>query len=169
MVTHSRDEAYRLCERLLIMEHGRPVSEGDTHELFRNPGTLTAARLTGCKNLCPARKIGEDLVEVPGWGVRFKVVPPVPDDLAYVGIRAHDFHPARPGAENAMRVEVCERVESPFEWYILFRNADGGEGEALWWKFSKQLAGEGDAEYLSVAPESILLLRDAFGEHGLNG
>ena len=73
------------------------------------------------------------------------------------------------GAENAMRVEVCERVESPFEWYILFRNADGGEGEALWWKFSKQLAGEGDAEYLSVAPESILLLRDAFGEHGLNG
>lgn len=61
-----------------------------------------------------------------------------------------------------MRVEVCERVESPFEWYILFRNADGGEGEALWWKFSKQLAGEGDAEYLSVAPESILLLRDAF-------
>lgn len=51
-----------------------------------------------------------------------------------------------------MRVEVCERVESPFEWYILFRNADGGEGEALWWKFSKQLAGEGDAEYLSVAP-----------------
>ena len=169
MVTHSRDEAYRLCGRLLIMEHGRPVSEGDTHELFRNPGTLTAARLTGCKNLCPARKIGEDLVEVPGWGVRFKVVPPVPDDLAYVGIRAHDFHPARPGAENAMRVEVCERVESPFEWYILFRNADGGEGEALWWKFSKQLSGEGDAEYLSVAPESILLLRDAFGEHGLNG
>ena len=169
MVTHSRDEAYRLCGRLLIMEHGRPVSEGDTRELFKNPGTLTAARLTGCKNLCPARKIGEDLVEVPGWGVRFRVVPPVPDDLACVGIRAHDFHPVRAGVENAMRIEVCERVESPFEWYILFRNADGGEGEALWWKFSKQLAEVENAEYLSVAPESILLLRDASGGSGRGG
>lgn len=131
----------------------RPTRFGGGHaRALPKPRHADGGRLTGCKNLCPARKIGEDLVEVPGWGVRFKVVPPVPDDLAYVGIRAHDFHPARPGAENAMRVEVCERVESPFEWYILFRNADGGEGEALWWKFSKQLAGEGDAEYLSVAP-----------------
>lgn len=169
MVTHSRDEAYRLCGRLLIMEHGRPLSEGDTHELFKNPGTLTAARLTGCKNLCPARKTGEDLVEVPGWGIRFRVLPPVPDDLSHVGIRAHDFHPAAAGAENAMRIAVRERVESPFEWYVLFCNADGAEGEALWWKYSKQLAGQEAPEYLSVAPEHILLLRDAAGRGGQDG
>lgn len=28
MVTHSRDEAFRLCGRLLIMEHGRPFRRG---------------------------------------------------------------------------------------------------------------------------------------------
>ena len=49
MVTHSRDEIYRFCEHMLIVEDGRQAGFGITKEIFKNPGTPAAAKLTGWK------------------------------------------------------------------------------------------------------------------------
>ena len=38
MVTHSRDEIYRFCEHMLIVEDGRQAGFGVTKEIFKNPG-----------------------------------------------------------------------------------------------------------------------------------
>ena len=160
MVTHSRDEAYRLCKRLLVMEEGRALIEGDTKALFDWPEVLAAARLTGCKNLAAARRSGEHMVEIPGWGLRLEVSGPFPEGFSHVGIRAHAFHPCRMQDENAFPIRVLERVESPFEWYILFTAADGADREPLWWKFSKQDFDGEIPDYLTVAPEDVLLLRE---------
>ena len=43
MVTHSRDEIYRFCEHMLIVEDGRQAGFGVTKEIFKNPGTPAAA------------------------------------------------------------------------------------------------------------------------------
>ena len=37
MVSHSRDEVYRLSEELLIIDQGQIVAAGKTKELFQNP------------------------------------------------------------------------------------------------------------------------------------
>ena len=65
LVTHSRDEAYRLCSRLCILEGGTAVRTGPTKAVFADPQSVAAARLTGCKNLAEARRLGENTVEVP--------------------------------------------------------------------------------------------------------
>ena len=51
MVTHSRDEAYKFCEQLMLLKDGRTIIFGDTKGLFKQPVLLEAARLTGCKKL----------------------------------------------------------------------------------------------------------------------
>ena len=51
MVTHSRDEAYRFCKNIVIIEEGKSVLLGDTKEIFKQPKLLSVARLTGCKNI----------------------------------------------------------------------------------------------------------------------
>lgn len=56
MVTHSRDEIYRFCEHMLIVEDGRQAGFGITKEIFKNPGTPAAAKLTGCKNIEKSRE-----------------------------------------------------------------------------------------------------------------
>lgn len=56
MVTHSRDEIYRFCEHMLIVENGRQAGFGVTKEIFKNPGTPAAAKLTGCKNIEKSRE-----------------------------------------------------------------------------------------------------------------
>ena len=67
MVTHSRDEAYHMCQKIAVMDDGRLLAVKDTKALFADPGSVCACTLTGCKNVAPARKTGEFEVEVPGW------------------------------------------------------------------------------------------------------
>jgi molybdopterin-binding protein len=50
-VTHSRDEAVTLGERILIMERGRVVAAGEPLEVFGAPVSRSVARLTGVENI----------------------------------------------------------------------------------------------------------------------
>ena len=43
MVTHNRDEAFRMCERIGIMSRGRMLTVKKTKELFADPGSREAA------------------------------------------------------------------------------------------------------------------------------
>ncbi len=163
MVTHSRDEVYQLCSDLLVLEEGRTLAIGKLQEMFRHPALLGVARLTGCKNFSAARKTGEDEVEALDWGLRLQVAGPVPDDVSYIGVRAHDFHPSHSeGDENRFAVAIGEHVETPFEWDILFRAQSQRAGaEDIWWKFAKEHAPDELPDHLCVAPGKVLLLRES--------
>lgn len=50
MVTHSRDEAFRFCNELMLLREGKTLIFGNTRDLFEQPQLLEASRLTGCKN-----------------------------------------------------------------------------------------------------------------------
>ena len=51
IVSHDRDEIYQMCDHLILMDNGSVIAQGPTDELFDHPGTVAAARLTGCKNI----------------------------------------------------------------------------------------------------------------------
>ena len=157
LVTHSRDEAYHLCTRLCIMDEGRMLRTGGTKEVFADPGSEPAARLTGCKNIAPAVKAGAYEVEVPSWGVRLTSANPVPDELRAVGLRAHYFHPR--AAANRFAVQLVDALEEPFEWILLFRYAgQDSTSPALWWRIPKDKKPAAMPPALGIAPENVLLL-----------
>jgi molybdate transport system ATP-binding protein len=54
-VTHSRDEAVSLGERILIMDHGKIVAAGEPLEVFGAPVSKRVARLTGVENIFESR------------------------------------------------------------------------------------------------------------------
>src|SRR5205085_11010203 len=54
-VTHSREEAMTLGERVIVFEHGRIIAEGEPLEVFNVPVRASVARLTGVENLFPGR------------------------------------------------------------------------------------------------------------------
>ena len=45
LVTHNRDEAYRLCREMIVMDSGEVLRAGTTKEVFADPRTRAAARL----------------------------------------------------------------------------------------------------------------------------
>src|SRR5205085_2049993 len=56
-VTHSREEAMTLGERMIVFDHGCIVAEGEPHEVFGAPVKASVARLTGVENIFPGRLI----------------------------------------------------------------------------------------------------------------
>lgn len=60
LVTHNIEEAYRLCDRILVLDKGKSVQIGEKEEIIRYPATVSAARITGCKNFFEAEVSGED-------------------------------------------------------------------------------------------------------------
>lgn len=157
LVTHSRDEAYHLCSQLCVMENGRIVRSGATKAVFADPRSEAAARLTGCKNISPARKIDERTVEASAWGLRLTTAQPVPNDLRAIGLRAHYFHPR--ASANRANVQWVGELEEPFEWILLFRYVGQNENAPpLWWRMPKDRKPAALPDIIGIAPENVLLL-----------
>lgn len=159
LVTHDRDEAYRLCREMIVMDGGEVLRAGTTKEVFADPRRLTAARLTGCKNILPCVRVDEHHVRLTGWERELTVALPVPEGCCAVGIRAHDFAPEAADGENRMPVQVGASSENPFDWNVICTAAD--DTGKLWWKVSKTTLSSPPPQapaYLRVAPENIMPL-----------
>ena len=161
LVTHNRDEAYRLCRRMIVMDGGRVLRTGTTRDVFADPQSITAARLTGCKNILPCTRVDAHTVRLTGWGTQLRLALPVPENCTAVGVRAHDFVPCTPQEQNALPVQVESASENPFDWNLIFTAPDGRS--RLWWKVSKVTLRAAKPEApaaLRTAPENIMPLCD---------
>lgn len=69
-VTHSREEAVTLGERVIVYERGRVVGEGEPLEVFGAPVRASVARLTGVENIFEGRVVEKN---EPGGTMRVEV------------------------------------------------------------------------------------------------
>ena len=116
MVSHNRDELYRFSGELLVIDEGHIAAAGETKELFRNPVSREAARLTGCKNFSRVRRVDAHTAEASDWGVTLRTTREIPEDTRWFGYRAHDFVPIWGEAgENMLRFDMESSALLPFE------------------------------------------------------
>ena len=108
LVTHNRDEAYRLCRDMIVMDGGQVLRTGTTKEVFADPRSTAAARLTGCKNILPCTRVDAHSVRLAGCESLLHLAAEVPEGYPAVGIRAHDFAPA-PRAQRMPCRWSCSR------------------------------------------------------------
>ena len=169
MVTHSRDEIYRFCDRMLVIEGGHQMGYGTTKELFADPETIAAARLTGCKNIVHVEILDDHHLLIPDWNAKIAVKGRIPEQTAAIGIRAHYMHPVskeqlenyrNPKSGELENVVACSRpqiLEDPFERVVVFEHH-------VWWKISKEIFEDVYKEklpgYLSIPESSILYLHE---------
>ena len=157
MVTHSLDEAYNMSHMVGIMEEGRLLLMKPTKELFADPESVQAAKMTGCKNIAAAKKTGDFSAFVPEWGIELRTAKPLRDELVAVGIRAHYFNPSTP--HNRFPVSFVEEMEEPFETIIQFRYREQTEeSPAIWWRLPKDKRPQSLPNELGIAPVNVLPL-----------
>lgn len=167
-VTHDQEEAFMICDRVILMNHGSIVQEGTPFEICEEPVDSFAAEFVGRTNVFNAMVIGE------AWQnnlVRIKV-PALDTELVC------NLNKTRPRSEGApLLVAVrCSRVEiseSPFGSQENMMKGKIGERE-YGGEFTdyKILVGNGDIEarvpssfdpkgklvYVRIPPDSIKVL-----------
>ena len=57
LVSHDRDEVYRMADAIAIVRDGGIEAIGEKHAIFAAPGSVEGARLTGCKNISRLRRL----------------------------------------------------------------------------------------------------------------
>lgn len=154
MVTHDRDDAFQFCDELIVMDKGKIIAEGNTHDIFEKPEKVQVARITGCKNISKIEIIDDYHLKALDWdNIILKTAERISQNISYVGIRAHDFNFADGDDFNIIDTKNAEIVEMPFEWDIKLANG-------LWWIYNKEIHDHDFTipEYIKVNPKNIILL-----------
>ena len=162
-VSHNRDEVYRLCDRVAIMNNGSIESTGDKESIFDSPKTLAAASMTGCKNISAAEKRGEYKVYARDWDAELETTQPVPDNVQYVGVRAHHFRltDLTSQGDNIFKCNIQKVIEEPFEYVFLFSFKENDDGTGiLQFRISKDICEDGNLKEFSlfVPPDKVMCM-----------
>jgi molybdate transport system ATP-binding protein len=110
-VTHDMEEAYRLCDHVLLYEKGKIVQTGETKKVFKKPANVKAATIIGCKNIFPINSIyvTEDGATCTIKGTPLKALEqPGNNNPSHIGIHA----------ETIQFVEKTANVENAFDFTI---------------------------------------------------
>ena len=162
LVTHDRDEAFRIAREIATVDRGQLTPPMDKHELFRNPGTRAATTLTGCKNISAARRVDETHVTATDWGITLRVADAT-TNVRHIAVRAHYLVLASESDADALPARIAEVIESTFTYIVMLRFADGAM--PIRWEIDKATwhaheAGIGDTLYFNFPVEELMLLRD---------
>lgn len=176
-VSHSRDEIYRICDQVCVMDQGRSGPVIPVKQLFEAPVSKAAALLSGCKNYSRAYPAGEGKVRAEDWGVTLAYAGEAPEGFRYIGIRSHYLHPVPSGEakrrENVFCCRIRKIIEDVFSMVVMLCPVDAPEGPAAdrhenqirlelpkeSWKAFRQKEGRQEEILLCVEPGDVMLLR----------
>ena len=162
-VSHDRGEAYRNCGAVCVLDRGTSAPVTSLRELMTNPVTVSAARISGCKNYVPVRS-GEapGWVSVPDWGLALRAAAPWRAGVATLGICAGSVRPAGEETVNVFFCRVVRVTEDVSAALVTLRPENAAPGAPLLhMELRKELwtaLPEGARIPVSVRPEDLLLL-----------
>lgn len=148
LVSHSRDEVYRLSDQIAVISNGACGAMVKKHHLFAHPETVDGAILTGCKNIFQGNW-SDGMLDLPTLNLSF----PHQTPLTHVGIRANDifyidFHQQSNGRFFTFPFTIEETTENLF-YYSLVVRPHGGT-ETITMEVSKEL-------YKKIHPQNGVL------------
>ncbi len=145
-VSHDIDEAFRFCDRIAVIDNGSLQQIATTDEILHHPTTYATLKVSGAKNISKAKKLGDYKVEALEWGIKLKTAEIVPDNVAYLAVRASYIEAVglaastkkqttNPLDENCFDFKIERIVDSRFERNVILKPAPDKEA-TLQWRFN---------------------------------
>ena len=164
-VSHNRDEVFRLCSRVCVIDRGRSEPVRDVAGFFESPATMAAAVLSGCKNFSAAKPLGDGRMMASDWNTVFECSSDIPAGARYIGVRAHFITPSEKPetAKNSFEAEIEEIREDVFSSIIEARpvGAPLGGRSLLRVETQKETAArykKGGRIFLNISPADVMPL-----------
>lgn len=159
LVSHDRDEVFRMSDSIAVMDAGRIETMGSRDCVFRHPQTRKAAILTGCKIISDIERLENGQIRAIDWDMILDV-PQVPEGTRAIGIRMHDIRPGQ--GENTFRCKIVDEIENPFSYTVMLRPVNSSGSGSIGWELNKEVWTKlrGEEITVSLPAESLLLLND---------
>ena len=154
IVSHDRDEIYKMTDRIVVVDNGVVCSSGTTKGIFKSTKNVATAMLTGCKNISAIEVLDSRKIFAKDWNIVLNTNVDVDSSIKYVGVRAHDFNFDK--GDNEFTAKVINTVESIFENVYILEVAGGNKN--IWLKRSNEINTEIGSKVF-VNSESLMLLK----------
>lgn len=119
-VSHDRDEIYRMCDEIVIMDKGKSEAKKKTKDLFKNPETMAAAELSGCKNFSKIERREDGSYYAFDWDLNLYLERN--DTRNIIGIRGHDIKISKNKLnKNSFKMELIKEIEETFDMCLIIR------------------------------------------------
>ncbi len=166
-VSHNRDEVYRICRKVCVINEGHSEKVSSVDEFFNAPPTLASALLSGCKNYSKIKKLLNDTVYAIDWKTSLNCSAHVPDDAGYIGVRAHKILPLG-DKDNCVNKISCRVLEVRHDLFSVIVTVVPEDADPR--KEFSQIRMElpsleddslrpGDSMAINIPPEMIMPLR----------
>ncbi len=164
-VSHNRNEVYRLSNDIAVISDGKIETVNKKEDLFNNPKTVSAALLTGCKNISAVKRLSENSLLAIDWNITLLCARKIPENIKFVGMRAHYFkYSVKSSGTNVMSCEVVKIFENPFSYIIMLNNRNksaDADNSKIRWEVDKDIwkkISENGMPVNLFFPEDCLLL-----------
>lgn len=136
IVSHNRDEVYRISDHIVVMNNGRKDCYGDKRSLFMNPPTYQSAVLTGYRNFSHVERIDNDHVKAVDWDATLQL-PYSRDDVEMLALRPKNIHLTDKTGPNTARFKVGKAIDNLNEVILLVTSPDNdspmeADGDFSW-------------------------------------
>lgn len=160
LVSHNRDEVFRLCDKIAIFNNGQVENFGTKQEIFNNPLTKNAAILTGCKNISRAEIINGQIYALD-WDIMLKCKN-FKSDTKFIGVRMHSII-NESSKINCFDCKVIQVIENPFSITVMLIPLCANKNiSPIGWEVDKNLWQQikSDIVKISIPPENLLMLKE---------
>ncbi|MCI0947323.1 sulfate/molybdate ABC transporter ATP-binding protein [Clostridioides difficile] len=163
-VTHDIEEAYRVCDDIIVYNKGEGLPKRPKKELFESPKYLIEAKITGCKNISKLNRLDKNTIYATDWGCELTLNREIGDNIEYVGIREHHIKvlDSNEDLNEKLCFELINIVENPFTYTIYVRKTDlSNECVPIQIELekSKMRFKKGDRIYLDFPQEYLFCFR----------
>ncbi len=161
LITHNIEEAYKLCDRVLLYNNGSVVQYGSKDDVFKKPESTVAAKIIGCKNIIPLTSLQQHNGTV--WcdvsGVQVRVAGRWARKASHIGIHAEDvvFTQDTGPTENLFPFRLAEIIEGIHHTSVTVRVSDAFTVCAIMQHNSLETLLSGQCK-IKLPPEKLFIL-----------
>ena len=152
-VTHDRNEAYALADKILVLNNGQLIEENEPEVIFTRPSSLFTAQFVGFSNILPAMAVKTPQGSMVRVGNHILYSTESIEGRVYVCIRPEWFREGNGDEGNVIKGVVLE-VERASMGFKVMINADG----IIFTAITQSKPSRGDSLSLTIPPSLIHLI-----------
>lgn len=156
LVSHSKDEAYRICDNIISITKGHSAKKKTTKDFFARPDSLTEAKLIGINNFTSFRETSPGKYFANNWGIEISA--DKLDTSSLYAIRSKDITVSKNKEfNNSYKLDKFRLVEN-IDSYTIIYNGDQEKYDNISISLDKEVYQ--DDLYFKIDPDKLIKLKE---------